>query len=91
MEALQAYGWPGNVRQLENVIERALILSQGPELSVERPFGRRVDESKSKPNRASDTLLEVEREHPTHVKEGSGMNVHLHVHNPGRGSRSGCV
>jgi DNA-binding NtrC family response regulator len=28
-QALMAYGWPGNVRQLENVIERALALSPG--------------------------------------------------------------
>ena len=28
-QALMAYGWPGNVRQLENVIERAFALSPG--------------------------------------------------------------
>jgi len=30
MRHLQAYGWPGNVRQLENVIERAVILTKHP-------------------------------------------------------------
>jgi two-component system, NtrC family, response regulator AtoC len=30
---LQAYTWPGNVRELKNVIERAMILSNGEELS----------------------------------------------------------
>jgi two-component system, NtrC family, response regulator HydG len=34
MEALKSYGWPGNVRQLRNVIERASIVSGGPLLSV---------------------------------------------------------
>ena len=29
MEVLIAYDWPGNVRQLENEIERAVVLSQG--------------------------------------------------------------
>ncbi|MBK9941304.1 MAG: sigma-54-dependent Fis family transcriptional regulator [Kouleothrix sp.] len=29
MELLQAYDWPGNVRQLENTIERAIVLAQG--------------------------------------------------------------
>ncbi len=29
MERLMAYDWPGNVRQLENEIERAVVLSQG--------------------------------------------------------------
>ena len=35
MQALQGYGWPGNVRQLENVIERAVLLSSGPQLTIE--------------------------------------------------------
>jgi two-component system response regulator AtoC len=32
MEALLRYPWPGNIRELENVLERALILLQGPVL-----------------------------------------------------------
>src|SRR5262249_5576976 len=35
MRALQGYSYPGNVRELRNIIERAVILSRGPEL-VER-------------------------------------------------------
>jgi PAS domain S-box-containing protein len=34
MARFQAYPWPGNIRELENVIERAVILSSGPELDV---------------------------------------------------------
>jgi DNA-binding NtrC family response regulator len=34
MERLLRYVWPGNVREVENVIERAVILSAGPELEV---------------------------------------------------------
>src|SRR6058998_2495636 len=33
LEALQAWHWPGNVRELRNVIERALIFSDGPNLT----------------------------------------------------------
>jgi DNA-binding NtrC family response regulator len=33
--ALQEYDWPGNVRELKNLIERAVLLSEGPELKLE--------------------------------------------------------
>ncbi|HEX4210677.1 MAG TPA: sigma-54 dependent transcriptional regulator [Candidatus Binataceae bacterium] len=34
LEVLKSYRWPGNVRQLRNVIERALIVTRGPLISV---------------------------------------------------------
>ena len=34
MAALEAYGWPGNIRQLENVMQHAVLVSSGPELLV---------------------------------------------------------
>ena len=34
MEALAGYSWPGNIRELENFIERAVLLSPGKELRV---------------------------------------------------------
>jgi formate hydrogenlyase transcriptional activator len=34
MKALSEYDWPGNIRELENFIERLVILSRGPELEV---------------------------------------------------------
>jgi formate hydrogenlyase transcriptional activator len=34
MAALTCYRWPGNVRELEHFIERAVVLTQGPELEV---------------------------------------------------------
>jgi formate hydrogenlyase transcriptional activator len=34
MQALIAYHWPGNIRELQNVIERAVLISKGPVLKV---------------------------------------------------------
>jgi len=65
MDSLQNYHWPGNIRELENVIERAVISSSGPKL-------RLVDELK-KPHkdliRSARTLEDVEREHIIRVLE----------------------
>jgi formate hydrogenlyase transcriptional activator len=35
METLSRYHWPGNIRELQNVIERAVIVSSGPELRLD--------------------------------------------------------
>jgi transcriptional regulator with GAF, ATPase, and Fis domain len=35
VEALIAHDWPGNIRELENVIERAVVLSDGPALTLD--------------------------------------------------------
>lgn len=60
MTALSQYHWPGNIRELENLIERSVILSQGPDLHV--PTG----ELKAPTTAASDgeaTLEAAERKH----------------------------
>ena len=44
LSALSGYDWPGNVRQLENTIERAVALETQEELHVELP----VERSKAK-------------------------------------------
>jgi formate hydrogenlyase transcriptional activator len=36
---LSAYPWPGNIRELQNVIERAVVLSQGQVLTLAPDFG----------------------------------------------------
>lgn len=59
MEQLQLYSWRGNVRELQNVIERAVILSQGEVLKIEPLL------SSPNLNQTSQlkTLEAVEREH----------------------------
>jgi len=61
MNSLVRYHWPGNIRELQNVIERAVILATGPVLKV--PLSdlkaRMVPASPNK----RDTLQEAERKH----------------------------
>ena len=72
MEALVRYPWPGNIRELQNVIERAVILSPGSSLQV--PLGDLQVEARSRgqansrlpTDAAADcrsTLADAEREH----------------------------
>lgn len=60
MEALRRWSWPGNIRELQNVVERAVILSPGPELQV--PVQDLQPRKRSKAQPPSPTLRETERD-----------------------------
>jgi formate hydrogenlyase transcriptional activator len=62
MAMLSKYYWPGNIRELENLIERAVILSPGPDLHV--PLGELKAPAAAFANGVA-TLEAAEREHIT--------------------------
>ncbi len=65
MRALSDYHWPGNIRELENFIERAVILSRGSNLDapLTELKGPSVSERVADETRPLTTLEDAEREH----------------------------
>ena len=71
MDGLRNYHWPGNIRELENVLERAVINSSGPKLHL-------VDDLKKQNNattQSNRTLADVEREYIIRVLEQTHWKV----------------
>jgi DNA-binding NtrC family response regulator/signal transduction histidine kinase len=73
LEALQQHEWPGNIRELRNVIERSMILCQGPTLRVELPAPPGA--SRAEPPAEDLSLEEVERRHILAVLKRTGWRV----------------
>ena len=71
-EVLRAYPWPGNIRELEHVIERAIILSQGPELDLSDWMPKSADGAGIT---ALSTLEDMERQHIINVLDFTGWRV----------------
>ena len=65
MSALTAYHWPGNIRELENLIERAMILSPGSELS----YGEWLPTVKHLPPNHHTPLQKLEEVEKNHISE----------------------
>jgi len=73
LSLLAGYGWPGNIRELENVIERAVILS-GTEITaadIPQKLIRTNDVAEAEKERPL-TLDEVEKQYVTTILAGAG-------------------
>ncbi len=85
MEHLMKYSWPGNIRELENVIERATILAQGSMLQIDDLL---LHGNSAPLMPVADSLEEVERAHILRVlhdvswviegKQGAATRLGLH-------------
>lgn len=85
MDRLTRYSWPGNIRELENVIERATILAIGPRLQIDEAF---LHMEPAPLLLSEGTMEEVERAHIFRVlqdmnwviegKQGAAIRLGLH-------------
>jgi formate hydrogenlyase transcriptional activator len=73
MKMLTQYHWPGNIRELQNLVERAVILSAGPVLRIP------LTDLQNRPPRAATkkigTLEDAERRHITDALEATNWVV----------------
>ena len=67
IKKLKSYTWPGNIRELENVIERSVILSSGSVLEVEDEFLVPSSSSLDQEGKEILTLQELDRDHITRI------------------------
>ena len=72
MKKLQEYYWPGNIRELANVIERAVINAQGSILHIADQFDQPATPDLPHPNR---TIEEVEREYIIRILDATSWRI----------------
>jgi len=71
MEALQDYMWPGNIRELESIVERSVILCPGPVLHLID----KLEISSAVISPVVRTLAEIERNHILKILSETGWRV----------------
>jgi formate hydrogenlyase transcriptional activator len=73
MESLKQYSWPGNIRELQNVVERAVIVASGPVVQIDESILR----SEAAAQEVSvDTLENVERSHIVRALNETNWVIH---------------
>jgi transcriptional regulator with GAF, ATPase, and Fis domain len=73
LDSLVAHDWPGNIRELENVIERAIIAMQGSTLQLLEALTPEV--SDGPPGAATNLMIDVERAHILRMLHASAWRV----------------
>src|SRR5580692_3868887 len=72
VEVLKAHDWPGNIRELQNCIERAVLFSPGSVLRLPLDLKQMVKQSSES---ASRTLADADREHILETLEQTGWLI----------------
>jgi DNA-binding NtrC family response regulator len=75
MRRLQGYFWPGNIRELRNVLERAVLLSGNRVITEKNLHFDETEWPEIKPENLSRTLEEMERDYISQVLQAEGGRV----------------
>ena len=74
MGQLQAYDWPGNIRELRNVVERSLITSPSSTFQL-ADFSIEMHKSFSPPSNQRVSLDEIQQQHILHILNETGWKI----------------
>ena len=75
LQLLSSYSWPGNIRELENVVERAVILARGGVITADvLPMRKGTDEAGPLPDYRSVSLERMELDHIRKTLQQTGYN-----------------
>ena len=85
ISVLKEYSFPGNVRELKNIIERAVILSSGDELTAEN-LPEEIFVHKNSNEIHSDSLKEIEQQHILKIYSENNRNKTITAEKLGIGS-----
>jgi DNA-binding NtrC family response regulator len=75
MDLLRSYGWPGNIRELRNVVERAMLLARRGTLTLEHFPGLDGGQSGAPGQKKPQGLKEVEKEYLQSLIAASGGDM----------------
>jgi two-component system response regulator AtoC len=76
LEVLMAYDWPGNIRELRNVLERGAVLAKGSILTpMELEITLPTPSERSAPTVPTDSLRDAERRHVAAVLKQHKWNI----------------
>ncbi len=76
MAVLKAHDWPGNIRELQNCVERAVLFSPGSILRLPLEFKQKVTQTvKPRSESAACTLADADREHILETLKQTGWMI----------------